>query len=84
MTNTKTISLYAVVRESDGKYFGGFDPQKGGPVIVDSVVDAKLFVNKFEVNLRPDEKLVEVLVTLSEENITVTEPFRPRRRSQAA
>jgi hypothetical protein len=76
-----TISLYAIVRDSDGRFFGGFDPEKQGPIIVDDVLNAKLFTNKFDINLRPDEKMVEVVVTLSAENTQVTAPFKPRRRT---
>ena len=76
-----TISLYAIVRDVDGRFFGGFDPEKGEAKIVDSVVEAKLFTNKFDINLRPDEKMVEVIVTLTPENMTLTAPFKPRRRA---
>lgn len=75
------ISLYAIVRDSDGKFFGGFNPEQGGPIIVDNVIQAKLFTNKFDINLRPDEKMVEVMVTMTEANTQVTAPFKPRRRS---
>lgn len=74
-----TISLYAIVRE-DGKFFGGFDRLKGEAIIVDSAFEAKLFSNKFDVNLRPDEKMVELMATISESNTHVTAPFKPRRR----
>lgn len=75
-----SISLYAIVRDYDQKYFGGFDPEKGEPLIVDSITDAKLFSNKFDINLRPDEKIVEVLVQLKSENLSVSAPFRPRKK----
>jgi len=77
------ISLYAIVRDADGKYFGGFDPAKGEALIVDSVINAKLFTNKFDINLRPDEKMVEVMVTMNESNTQVTAPFKPRRRADS-
>lgn len=73
-----TISLYAIVRDADQRFFGGFDPDKGEALIVDDVTAAKLFSNKFDVKLRPDEKMVEVIVTLAPENVHVTTPFRPR------
>ncbi len=75
-----TISLYAIMRDSDNKFFGGFDPAKGEAIIVDDVIQAKLFSNKFDVNLRPDEKMVEVVITLTPENTKVTQAFKPRRR----
>jgi hypothetical protein len=74
-----SISLYAIVRE-DGKFFGGFDREKAEAIIVDTALQAKLFSNKFDVNLRPDEQMVEVMITLSSDNTHVTAPFKPRRR----
>lgn len=76
-----TISLYAIMRDADNKFFGGFDPSKGEAILVDSAIQAKLFSNKFDINLRPDEKMVEVLVSLTPSNTTVTTPFKPRRRA---
>lgn len=75
------ITLYAVVRESDNKYFGGFDATVGAPIIVDDVLKAKLFTNKFDISLRPDEKMVEINVSLTRDAISVSAPFRPKRRS---
>lgn len=76
-----TISLYAIMRDSDSKFFGGFDPSKGEAILVENAIQAKLFSNKFDINLRPDEKMVEVLVSLTSSNTTVTTPFKPRRRA---
>lgn len=79
-----TISLYAAVRETEEgqvKYFGGFDPLSSTPILVEDVTRAKLFTNKFDINLRPDEKMVEVIVTLTADNTKVTAPFKPRRRT---
>lgn len=79
-----TISLYAAVREAEEgqvRYFGGFDPISASPILVEDVTRAKLFTNKFDINLRPDEKMVEVIVTLSADNTRVTAPFKPRRRT---
>lgn len=73
-----SISLYAIVRDQDGRYFGGFNPEKGEALIVDDVLDAKLFSNKFDVKLRPDEKIVEISIDLTPENTRVSTPFRPR------
>ncbi len=75
-----TISLYAIMRDSDNKFFGGFDPNKGEAIVVENAINAKLFSNKFDINLRPDERMVEVMVTLSGDNTKVTAPFKPRRR----
>lgn len=80
MNIVANVSLYAIVRV-DGKYFGGFDPVLGRAKIVDEVLEAKLFTNKFDINLRPDEEMVEVIVTLSAANVQVTSPFKPRRKS---
>lgn len=68
------------MREADQKFFGGFDPEKGEAIVVDNAINAKLFSNKFDINLRPDEKMVEVMVSLTPENTQVTAPFKPRRR----
>lgn len=76
-----TISLYAIMRDSDNKFFGGFDPSKGEAILVDTAISAKLFSNKFDINLRSDERMVEVMVNLTPENTTVTAPFKPRRRA---
>jgi hypothetical protein len=75
------ISLYAIVRDADRKYFAGFDPEQKTPILVDDVLHAKLFTNKFDIRLRPDEKMVEVVVIINEQNTQVTPPFRPRRKS---
>lgn len=74
-----TISVFAIRRE-DGKFFGGFDREKESPIIVDSVFSSKLFTNKHEVSLRPDEALVEVCIKMTEENTTVSTPFRLKRK----
>lgn len=74
-----TISLYAIMRD-DNRYFGGFDPTKGEAIVVENAFEAKLFSNKFDINLRPDERMVEVMITMSKENTQVTAPFKPRRR----
>lgn len=74
------ISLYAIVRDADNKFFGGFDPDKGEAILVDDAINAKLFSNKFDINLRPEERMVEVKVQMTSENTTVTAPFKPRRR----
>lgn len=79
--NMNTISLYAILRDSDNKFFGGFDPTKGEAILVDNAIGAKLFSNKFDINLRPDERMVEVVVSLSDFNTKVTAPFKPRRRA---
>jgi len=76
-----TISLYAIRRDVDGQYFGGFDPTMNQARLVSSALEAKLFTNKFDINLRPDEKMIEVIVTLSESNTQITAAFKPRRRS---
>ena len=77
------VSLY-VVRVADGRYFGGFDPVKGRANIVDDVRLGKKFTNKYDIKLRPDESLVEMTVDLSKSDVTLSEPFRPIRRSKAS
>lgn len=74
-----TITLFSVIRD-DGKFFAGFDPEKQEASFVDNVFNAKLFTDKFGVSLRPSERLVEVQITMTEDNVKVSNPFRPRRR----
>lgn len=76
-----SISLYAIVRDQDGRFFGGFNPEKGEPVIVDDIFSAKLFSNKFDIRIRPDEKIVEVTIDLTPQNVTISAPFRPRMKT---
>ena len=81
--NTKpSIAMFAVLRE-DGLFFGGFDPVKREATFVDSVFTAKLFTDKFGINLRADERMVEVRITLDESNVSISNPFRPRRRTSS-
>lgn len=75
-------SFYAVLNEDTGEYFGGFSPELGKAQMVVQPYDAKLFSNKHDVKLRPNEKLVELTITLSSDNTVVSEPFRPRRREK--
>jgi hypothetical protein len=77
--NKATHSLYAVLNEND-TYFAGFNVEKGAADFVESPLEAKLFGNKHEIKLRPNEHVVEITFTLTEENSDVSEPFRPRRR----
>jgi len=82
MTQDNSHSFYAVFNETSNEYFGGFNPDAGKAEMVTSPLGAKLFSNKHDVKLRPDEKLVELIVALSDQNTTVSEPFRPRRREK--
>ncbi len=78
-----THSLYAVMKvsgENADQYFAGFDTGVGVARFVASPFDAKLFSNKYEIRLRPDEEIVELVVDLSEANTTVSESFRPKMR----
>lgn len=77
--NRATHSLYAVLNEND-TYFAGFNVDKQAADYVESPLEAKLFGNKHEIKLRPNEHVVEITFTLTEENSEVSEPFRPRRR----
>lgn len=72
-------SFYAVMNEQ-GKFFAGFNPEKVAAAFVDNALDAKLFTNKYEIKLRPAEKLVEIQVVLGKDNVKISEPFRPRFR----
>lgn len=72
-------NFYAV-QNSTGLFFAGFDSEQGKADFVDNPLDAKLFTNKYEIKLRPDEKLIEYSIDLSKTNVKLSEPFRPKRR----
>lgn len=78
-TAAPIITMFAVIRD-DNKYLAGFDPQQGQAVFTDDVFGAKLFTSKYEASLRPNERLVEITVQMTWENVTVSTPFRPKRR----
>ena len=75
------VSLY-VVKSSDGKYFAGFDADKGRASFVTDPRGAKKFTNKYDIKLRPEEALVELIVDLSKSAVDISEPFRPHRRTR--
>jgi hypothetical protein len=77
--NGTTVALYAV-KGGDGSYFAGFDPDKGKASFVVDPREGKLFSNKYDIRLRPDETIVELTVDLSSANVKISEPFRPHRR----
>lgn len=76
-----TVSLY-VVKTTDGKYFAGFDADKGRANFVADPRAGKKFTNKYDIKLRPEETLVELIVDLSKSDVQVSEPFRPHRRTK--
>jgi len=77
--NNALVSLY-VVRTSEGKFFGGFDPTKGRANFVEDARLGKKFTNKYDIKLRPDESLVELIIDLSQVSVKVSDPFRPHHR----
>lgn len=79
--NNALVSLY-VVRTPEGKFFGGFDPSKGKANFVEDARLGKKFTNKYDIKLRPDESLVELIVDLSHSDVKMSEPFRPHRRAK--
>lgn len=78
--NNATVSLY-VVKSSNGSYFAGFDSTKGQANFVTDPREAKKFTNKYDIKLRPEETLVEIVVDLSKSELKISEPFRPHRRA---
>ena len=83
--NTATIeafthSFYAV-KGADNKYFAGFNPAENKASLVDSPETAKWFSNRFEIRLRPNEMLVEIKVDPKKGVVSISEPFRPRKRT---
>jgi len=81
MQDNTAVSLY-VVKSGNGNYFAGFDAAKGQANFVDDPRAGKKFTNKFDIKLRPDEMLVELVVDLTTVPVKVSEPFRPHRRTQ--
>ena len=79
METINTVKLYAV-QVDETHYFAGFNPEQGAASLVDDPLKAKLFSNKYEIKLRPNEKLVELGVQLTLQNTSVSAPFRPKRR----
>lgn len=71
--------FYAVKTPSE-KYFGGFNTETNTPNLVNDVKLAKLFSNKFDIKLRPGEQIVDITITLRDSNISISKPFRPRRK----
>lgn len=76
-----SVSLYAV-KTGDGTYFAGYDAAKGCASFVLDPRQGKLFSNKYDIKLRPDETLVELFIDLSATNVKISEPFRPHRRAK--
>lgn len=72
-------SFYAVMNDTS-KFFAGYNPAVGSADFVDNIFDSKLFTNKYEIKLRPTERLVEVTIQLGKSNTVISEPFRPRFR----
>lgn len=81
MTNTTEHKLYAI-QAANGKFFKGFDTAAQAPMFVNKALEAKLFNNKYEVRLRPTENIVEISVVLTDDNTSVSAPFRPRLRQK--
>jgi|LakMenE18May11ns_1017448.scaffolds.fasta_scaffold9911199_1 hypothetical protein len=82
MSENYEQSFYAVLNQDTGEYFAGFNPEAGKAETSTSPMGAKLFSNKHDVKLRPNESLVEVTVSLNKDNTQISEPFRPRRREK--
>lgn len=78
---TFTHSFYAV-KGADDKYFAGFNPAEQKPSQVDDPRRAKWFSNRFDIPLRPAETLVEIKVDPTKGVVSISEPFRPRKRAK--
>jgi hypothetical protein len=76
------VSLY-VVRAASGEYFAGFDTVQKKANFVKDPIYGKLFSNKYDIKLRPDEMVVELTIDLARVHVSVSEPFRPHRRTKA-
>lgn len=79
-TEEFTHSFYAV-KGADDKFFAGFNPAENKASQVDDPCVAKWFSNRFEIPLRPTETLVEIKVSPKKGVVSISEPFRPRKRT---
>ena len=80
-TEAFTHSFYAV-KGIDGKYFAGFNPAEQKATQVEDPRVAKWFSNRFDIPLRPNETLVELKVDPNKGVVSISEPFRPRKRAK--
>lgn len=81
MEDVKSVDQhFYAVKTSDDKFFAGFNVESNSPNIVSDIKSAKLFSNKFDIKLRPNESIVDVTITLTDSNISISKPFRPRRK----
>lgn len=76
-------SFYIVVNENE-EYFAGFNTELNKAQWVENPFEAKMFMGKPDIKLRPNEQIVEVYVDISEDNASLSAPFRPRRRPATA
>lgn len=82
MENMQSVEQhFYAVKTADDKYFAGFNPETNSPNIVEDVKSAKMFSNKFDIKLRPNESIVDITITLTDTNVSVSKPFRPRRKT---
>lgn len=80
-TFTGTQHFYVVIGP-DEKFFAKYNVEENRSEWVDNPLNAKMFSNKYEVKLRPQERLVEVEVKLSSSNTNLSEPFRLKKRTK--
>ena len=69
----KKKSVY-VIMTANGQYFAGFDPNEGVATLVDDPIDAKWYTNRFAINLRPQEAIVELIIESVQ--YSTSKPFR--------
>jgi hypothetical protein len=79
LIDSTLVSLY-VVKNPSGTYFAGFDSSKGEAHFVTDPYLAKLFSNRHDIKLRPEEMIVELTIDLARSDVKMSEPFRPQRR----
>jgi hypothetical protein len=80
--NDYKVSLY-VVKTAENSFFAGFNREKGEASYVADPRGAKMFTNKFDIKLRPNESVVELVVDLNSAKISESEPFRPSQKTRA-
>lgn len=73
---------FYVVIGHDDKYFAKFNVEDNKAEWTDNPLMAKMFSNKYEIKLRPQERLVEIEVQMSSSNTSLSEPFRLKKRQR--
>jgi hypothetical protein len=80
MNESFTQSVYAI-RDEHGTFFAGFNATLGKADVSAVATKAKWFTNRYDIKLRPGETLVELKIDPEAGVVSISEPFRPRKRT---